>query len=284
MAFPTAPSSRKDDPLGRRSRLSFPLTWGGDKRAGADLDKEFSRGPLTRAQASFSVSRQTNPFFEAEDSRVRLSVRAERQVVRNVTLGASAAAQHVSFLADDDRVLDAGADIVVDTRRDPMLARNAVYAKAAWDHVNIDSGAAANRTTLDARGYVGLIGQTILVARVLREGSNEPLPAYLKPLLGGMDTLRGFPAGYKAGDTLVSASAELRVPLTSPLSVGKLGVRAFVDTGTAYQNGERFRDQPIDRGFGGGVWFSAAVLRLNLDVAHGVGGSTRVHFGTALSF
>jgi len=35
---------------------------------------------------------------------------------------------------------------------------------------------------------------------------------------------------------------------------------------------------------GGSVWFAAAFLRLNLAVARGIGASTRVHFGTNLTF
>ena len=95
---------------------------------------------------------------------------------------------------------------------------------------------------------------------------------------------RGIPAGFKAGDTVVSGSAELRVPLTSPLSLGKFGVSAFVDAGTAYDNGQSFSQQTLDRGVGGGIWLTATAFRLTLDVAHGIGGATRVHFGTSLLF
>ena len=120
--------------------------------------------------------------------------------------------------------------------------------------------------------------------RALREDSDRPLPPYLRPLLGGMANLRGFRAGSAVGDTLVAGSAELRLPLTSPLSIGKLGVSAFVDTGAAYDKGQRLGDQRLERGAGGSVWFAAAFVRLNLAVAHGIGASTRVHFGTSLTF
>jgi hemolysin activation/secretion protein len=141
-----------------------------------------------------------------------------------------------------------------------------------------------NRTELEGRGYLGLIGQTVLVARALRTSADRPLPQYLKPLLGGAQTLRGYAAGTRAGDTLVAGSLELRVPLTSPLSFGKLGVSAFVDIGTTHSRGERLQDQSFERGVGGSLWFSAAVVRLNLAVARGLNSSTRVHFGTGLSF
>ena len=38
------------------------------------------------------------------------------------------------------------------------------------------------------------------------------------------------------------------------------------------------------QGYGGSVWLTAALLRLNLAVAHGRGASTRVHFGLTLAF
>jgi hemolysin activation/secretion protein len=99
-----------------------------------------------------------------------------------------------------------------------------------------------------------------------------------------MPNLRGFEAGTAAGDTLVAGSVEVRVPLTSPLSVGKFGVNAFVDAGAVYDSGQGLADQTLRRGIGGGVWFSAAFVRLNLAVAHGIGAATHVHFGAGVSF
>ena len=86
------------------------------------------------------------------------------------------------------------------------------------------------------------------------------------------------------GDTFVTGSAELRIPLTSPLNVGKLGVSIFMDAGAAYAKGQRFTDQPLNKGIGGGVWISAAVFRMSLSVAHGLVSGTRVNFGAGLTF
>jgi len=287
------------DPAGKNSRLSFPLTWGGTKEAAAELDKTFVRGPLNRLVAGGSISRRTNPFFEQDDDRARVWVRGEREIVRALRVGATAGFQRASFFEARDRFNHAGADIALDTRLDPFLPRNAVYARAAWEHFSFGDGPAEAsgppegghsgvggmaRTELEARGYLGLIGQSILSVRGLRTESSRPLPPYLQPLLGGMANLRGFKAGVAAGDTLVATSAELIVPLTSPLNVGKIGVSVFADRGTVYMKGERFADQTMRQGYGGSVWFSAAFLRLNLAVAHGRGASTRVHFGATASF
>ncbi len=187
----------------------------------------------------------------------------------------------------------------MDTRRDPGLPRNAIYGKASWERLWFGANrskatagvnarepytGAASRTDIDAHGYVGLLGQSVLAVRAQRRDSDRPLPPYLQPLLGGAANVRGFAAGTAIGDTLVATSAELVLPLSSPISVGRMGVSLFVDTGTVYAKGERFADQTMKRGYGASVWFTAAFLRLNVAVAHGRGSSTRVHVGGNVSF
>ena len=270
----------RPDILGKRSRISFPLTWGGDKRAGIDLDMPIPGAGFDRVTAGASLSRRTNPFFEEEDSRRRVWIRGERELVRGVRAGVTAGWQRVSFFDAIDRFTHAGADLVLDTRIDPLLPRNAVYARASWEHLSLGT----NRTEVDAHGYVGLIGQSVLAVRALREDAGAPLPLSLQPLLGGMANLRGFAAGAFTGDTLVATSAAFMLPLTSPLSIGRIGVSAFVDAGTAYHKGARLSEQALKQGYGGSLWFSAAFLRLNVAVAHGRGSATRVHVGGSVSF
>ena len=270
--------------LGANSRLSFPLTWGGTRQAGAQLEKNFDTGPLTRVETGAALSGRTNPFFNEDDNRERMWVRAERAIGAPLRLGATAGWQHVNFMNTTDRFTQVEADVTFDTRLDPMLARNAVYVRAAAEHFDFLHAASATRIELDGRAYIGLFGQNILVLRALRQDSDVPLPPYLRPMLGGMGNVRGFKVGSAIGDTLVAGTAEIRAPLTSPLSVGKFGIAAFVDVGSIYDKGQHLDDQHFSQGYGGGVWFAAAFIHLNLVVAHGVGSSTRVHFGTTLSF
>jgi outer membrane protein assembly factor BamA len=268
---------------GRQSRLSFPLSWGGMKRAGVEIDRPFARGPLSRVSAGGALQRQRNPAFLENDDRRRLWGRAER-VLGPVRLGATAGWQHVSFAGERDSFRSVGGDVAFDTRIDPVLPRNAVYARASWEHLKFASGGDTNRTQFEGRGYVGLVGQTVLALQAVREDADRRLPRYLKPLLGGFSSLRGFKAGSFNGDTLVSGSAELRIPLSSPLEVGKFGVSIFVDAGTAYDKGARFRDQPLQTGVGASAWFVAAMFHVGLSVAHGRGADTRVNFGAGFTF
>ena len=285
--------------MGKRSRIMFPLSWGGNKQAGIDLEKRIDGGIIDRVTAGASISRRANLAFDQDDDRARLFVRGEHEFARVLRLGASTGWQRASFEGVADQFAQVGGDVVFDTRVDPILARNAVYGRASWEHLSFGDGplstpaqpggyagyqGSANRTTLEGRGYLGLVKQAVLEGRVLREDSDRPLPPYLQPQLGGLSTLRGFRTGSFVGDTLVAMSAEVVLPLTSPLKLGKFGVSAFVDRGTAYSKGERFSDQTLQEGYGGGVWFAAAFLRLNIAVAHGRGATTRVHVGGNVTF
>ena len=98
--------------------------------------------------------------------------------------------------------------------------------------------------------------------------------------------LRGYEFGYRAGDNLAALSAEIRVPVTSPLNMGRLGVKAFLDAGTVYAAGSKISQQRFDRGLGAGVFVTATVLRAGLDVAWPQTGDKkpRVHFGLGVTF
>ena len=58
----------------------------------------------------------------------------------------------------------------------------------------------------------------------------------------------------------------------------------FVDTGTAYDKGAKYRDQTLSTGIGGSVWMTVTGFRMSLAVAHGRGSGTRVNFGGGLTF
>ena len=271
------------DLFGGRSRLAIPLSWGGHKRAGVEAERVFERGPVSRVRAGASIERRRNPFYEEQDTRRRLWVRAER-AVGSMTAGATVASERVSFGNDDEWFRSAGADVVFDTRLDPGLPRNAVYARASWTRVAGRGSSRFERHEFDLRGYAALVRQTVLIARIEREGANRPVPPAFRSLLGGWSSLRGFRAGAYTGDTRVIGSLELRVPLSPVLMTARTGVSVFVDAGKAYDYGARFRDAPYRVGAGAGVWLSAPLVQAGVSVAHGRGSGTRVNVGVGLTF
>jgi len=270
--------------FGDRSRISVPLSWGGTRRAAVELEKNFAGGPITRVEVGAGIQRRENPAFEINDERKKAWTRVEKSINR-VRLGSTAAWDRVTFGAINEDVWTVGADVALDTRIDPAYPRNAVWLSASWDHLIFDAGHTLQRTRLDGRGYLGLIGQTVLAVRATREGANAAQPRYLQPLLGGWSSLRGFEAGQFHGDIVATASAELLIPISSPMSVGKLGVSAFIDSGVAYDYGLKFSDQPKHTGIGASLWFNATIFRLSFSVAKPRGGGdTRFNFGGGFTF
>ena len=267
----------------RRSRVSMPLSWGGLKQAVVEFDRPFQAGPLTRVQVGGGIQQTHNPGYDVDDTRHRTWVRLER-ALGPVRVGGTAEWQHVSFDGLDDDVRSGGLDVTVDTRQDPQQPRNAVLASASWTKLDFRTGDVVDRTRLEARGYVGLLGQTTLMIRALKEDANKPLAPAFQSLLGGSASLRGFRAGTAAADALVAGTVEFRAPLSSPLDLGRLGVNAFVDSGTVYAHDEHLSGQPFRTGFGAGVWLTATAFHLSLAVARGRGASTRVHFSAGIAY
>jgi outer membrane protein assembly factor BamA len=270
--------------LGPRSRISVPLTWGGERRAGAEIERTFERGPLTRVQGTIAIARRENPHVEIGDTRREVQVRAERSFTTWLRAGGNVGVTNVRFGDLDQSHTLSGVDVVVDTRRDPAFPRNAIHAIAGWNHLQFHGGGNVNRRYADLRGYRGVIRSTVLAVRFTTTQPSAALPAYEQPLLGGASLLRGYEFGYRVGDNLTAVSAELRVPLTSPLHIGRFGVKGFVDYGTVYPYGQKLADQRFDRGMGGGVFLTATVVRMGLDVAWSTEGKARVHFGLGVAF
>ncbi len=271
------------DGFGKGGRLSVPLTWGGTKRAAAEFERPVPRGPFERIAASVGVSRQTNPYYRIDVDRREATLAAWRQ------LGAVRAAGHVGagsvgFAGTDTRETTYGADVTLDTRADPAFPRNAVYAVAGWDRVAVSGGPAINRVRLDARGYVGLVGQAVVSVRAHVARADAPLPPFERFLLGGADSLRGYRAGTFAGDTIGGASLELRVPISSPLSFGRAGFDVFTDVGAVADHGASLGDAPFHSGYGGGVFFLASVFQINADIARRSGGGVRLHVMSGFRF
>ncbi len=272
------------DRLGPRSRISFPVSWGGERQARTQIERTFTGGPVSRLAAEAGIVRRENPHYQIADTRTSFNGRVESSVQRWLRLGAGGGVDEVKFGEQRDRLTRAGGDITIDTRVDPAFPRNAVHAALGLERLSFDAGE-ANRRTADLRGYLGLFGQSVLAVRAMSQTATAPLPDYEKGLLGGAANMRGYDAGYRAGDNLAAVSAELRLPVTTPLSVGRFGIKAFVDAGTAYAHGLKLGDQRLDAGYGGGAYLHLTILSLSLDVARGhETGKFRWHFGLGVTF
>jgi hypothetical protein len=274
------------DLLGAGERLSVPLTWGGTRKAALEFERLFERGPFTRVFSSFGIWQRENPSYEIDDQRVEWLGRVERHFAGVVRTGFEVSDASVEFGATNERLWTMGAEVALDTRRDPAFPRNAVYLGAGWTGLDVHGPTTrVNRYLVDTRGYVGVFRQLVLAARAQYTAADAPLPIYERILIGGASTLRGFNAGEFTGDRAFVTSAELRLPITSVLNAAKLGIYGFTDAAKAYDYGTRFEDAPWRQSAGAGAFMIASVVRLNLELGHGFKtGDTRVHFGMGFAF
>lgn len=272
------------DVTGRGSRVSVPFSWGAEKRAALEYTHRFGSDGRVLAEATASWQRRENPFYDLDDSRRTASAGLSWQIARPLRASARAGLTSVSFDDADERFPWGGVSLTLDTRLDPSLPRNAVYASVGVERLAFDHQPAATRVRTEARGYLGLIGQSILAVRALHVMSDTALPAFERALIGGGSTVRGSRFGYASGDNLAVGSVEVRVPVSSALTIGRLGVSVFADVGAAYDRGTAWRDADYRWGYGAGAFVSATIFKFNLDVATDGRGGARVHAATGFRF
>jgi hypothetical protein len=283
--------------LGAGERLSVPLSWGGTRRIALEAERTFDRGPLTRILGSAALWQRENPGFVFEDDdedsttdrRFELKARAERSVGRFLFTGVETTRARVEFGPfPTEHQWTVGADAALDLRGNPAFPANAVYLGAGWNalhHPALERH--TNRYDLDARGYLRLIGQPVLAGRVRYLKADGPLPVYERYLIGGSDTLRGFRAGALNGTEFLVTSGELRIPVTSVVTGAKLGLNIFMDAVKKLDFDDDINDSGWRRSAGAGVFLIASVIKLNLDVARGLGphgGDTRIHLSSGFAF
>jgi hypothetical protein len=272
------------DTLGPRSRISMPLSWGGERQVAVELERGFEGPFVSRAFGAVSLKRRENPFFEIGDTRRTASVGIDRVLTPWLTATANARVVNVAFAELDESHRAFGTRLTLDTRHDPVFPRNAVHAQVGWEHLDFDERGGVDRWSSDLRGFIGLVGPAVLVVGAGIDRASSPLPPYEQRLLGGGGTVRGYRAGTAIGDSLALASIELRVPVTSPLSVGRFGVKAFTDLGVVWNSGERLLDQQWSRGIGGGAFFTLTAFTAGVDVAWSESGRARAHVTMGLTF
>jgi outer membrane protein assembly factor BamA len=262
------------------------LTWGGERQAQVEVERTFDRRAVARVVGGGGITRRENPFYVLGDTRETVWGRVETAPRPWLRGGAQARFASVSFgeMAGEG-LATMGADVVLDTRHDPALPRNATFVslsveRLAFDQTALGDSAAgagsrsATRLALDARGYLGLVRQTVLAVRAQSVTASRALPPFEQQLLGGMASLRGYDVGSQAGDNLAAMSAELLMPITSPLSLARLGLKVFTDTGTVYAAGTTLGEQRFRWGYGVGAFINATVFTLGVDVGWREGGGT----------
>lgn len=272
------------DLLGLDERISIPLTWGGVRRAA--IEGEFNlHNPVAQSlTTTVGVSRKENPHYKIGDFRKEVHANVKRRLKlfeANVHSGWT----DVDFGNQEGDFVTVGAGLVFDTRQDVNLPRDAVYTDIGWKRLSfLGDGHGTNIHTVDLRGYKGIFGQAVLAGQIYYSGTDEALPDYERPFLGGATTLRGHEPGAFIGDNIATASLELRLPLNSLRSPYRAGIDIFLDSGTVYDHGKSIGNAKFRHGTGVGAFFLIMGFGVKVDVAYNTHDAFRVHFSTGFRF
>ena len=260
-------------------RISLPITWGGVKRVALEISRDFDAGPISTLQGGAALSRREHPHFDINDDRMEGWIGLGRSFGR-FRLGAEARWTDVGFGRLDQRFMSYSIDLGYDNRRGTFFPRNSVFGRIGWEAMNIfdDGHGAIQRMNLDLRGYLGLIGKSVLSMRAYYHSTDGPIPDYQRPYVGGSASLRGHPASAFLDDNVAYGSIELRIPLTTIYEVSQAGFSVFLDAATTYPHGVSLNRARVHKGVGVGGFIVATFLRLNVDVAHDLEDGVRVHF------
>ena len=271
------------DVPGQGGRVSVPMTWGADRRTAVEVERPFGNEAVGLLRGGASSGRRVHPHFEVEDHRSRVWGGVERRLAFGVRAGAEAAREEVVFGGLTDRLTRVILLLEYDSLSG-MFPRDDVKLRAAVERLSVAGHpAAVLRPSVDAQAFKGVGGQAVLAARVLYEGASAPLPPYERSLLGGLGTLRGWKFAARVGDSLLAASIELRLPLSSPLATGKTGFLLFYDTAAVWNAGSA-RDQWLE-GVGVGVFVDLPVIgSVRFDVGHDLRGGVVVHSVAGFGF
>ncbi len=274
------------DGLGLGERVSVPLTWGGEKQAAVEVDRTFGGGPVARLFGRARVSVRRHPHYHVDERRAELGARVEQVVATRVRTGVEVGRASVRFGPAERGHWTIGVDATLDTRGDPAFPGHAVVLEAGWRSLRLDGARApVTQVRAEARGYLRVVGQSVLAVRARFDGADRALPPYEQWLLGGAGTLRGHRVGELVGDRRAASSVELRIPVDSPVGTGRAGFVVFYDAGKVWAAGEPFRAVRWRQGAGVGVFVLAPFFRLGLDVAANLdGGGGRAHLAFGLRF
>lgn len=272
------------DLFGWGERLVMPVSFFGVEQVGATLRFEDVGGVIGMLDFSIQRRKWTNPHYDIEDDRISAGVQAIQRYGW-FRMSGGWLYEDVTFGALEEKLHHANFQFALDTRQSRYDSYDAVYASAgierSWSDLLDDS---FDRYNFDLRAYKQVFGRTVLAGWVRSEHASDPLPAFMRPVIGGARTLRGHETDAYSGDNLFLATVELRVPLTPVAALYKGGIFGFYDWGAVWDDGTAFDDAVMHEGVGIGAWFIVSGIGANLSVANNRDGEWRVHFGSGLKF
>jgi hypothetical protein len=174
-------------------------------------------------------------------------------------------------------------ELVVDTRDAPSFPTRGIRVEVSGAAYPRAGGAKEpfGSTQAEVRGYarVPVLSGPVLAVRIGGQQVLGRFPVHEAAFLGGSATVRGYPYQRFAGDALLYANSELRVPLIEANLVvrGTLGGSLLADAGRVYFDGES--DGGWHTATGASVWFATPGPTVSLSYARGEVGQLYLKLG-----
>jgi len=215
---------------------------------------------------------------------VYLGARDDRISLADLSAEEAAILTGPAFQPSDVRSLTAA--LATDTRDNRDYPRHGAFYQLSSEFAGLLGGSSDfDKFSGDVRRYLPLGKKNTFAMRLLL-GTITGSPPYLEEfMIGGTESLRGYPTDEFVGDHLALLNTELRVPMGKNL----IAV-AFVDVGDAW--GGPVANDPLIQGdatftahvgYGLGVRVKTPIGPLRLDIGFGPEG-TQTHFGIAQMF
>ena len=252
--------------LGLRQTLGIQAETGGKNSMQLFWTNPWWGKPHLFSQIRIAYQDQPYPYSDFPApfnfTRKKISLRIGQQVRRPLRYGLQLAVEEVRssrpirFSGEQNRSLTAGVFLQHDTRDWPAYPRHGYVFEAAFDHIQSDRND-YEYALLNARTYIPQRERDILALQCLIQGYLGSIPVYERLHLGGGDSVRGLPTGFKAGDRLVMINCEYRFPIMyernfrENVHVGYAGV-LFADLGSAWFAG-KWRSRDLQGAVGIGI-------------------------------
>ena len=271
------------DSLGERSRVSVPMTWGGERRIGLEAERSFD-GPISIVRGGVSLYRRVNPFFEVPDRRTEARVEADASSRRGCARASMRAWRTSSSGPTTRHGTAPRASTPWSTRGSIRRSRATRSTRASGGSGCTFGGVAGplvHRRARIHRPAWRLAGAG--AAGAADQGGQQPAVRGAEPAWRQRHRARlsNRPPRRRQPVCDVGRTA---IPLNSPLTFGRFGFKAFVDAGTVWNTGARYDDEKFDRGIGGGIYLGAGPFIIDLDIAKPRIGNVRAHFGMGVTF
>jgi len=116
--------------------VSFPLSWGATRRAAIEADRTFMTD-RSRGSPAASASRSARTrIFLVDDRRTEVKARGERRVFNMLTFGGELGRTRLTFKPVQENFWTTGADVTLDTRRDPSFPSDAILTSVTWSRLH----------------------------------------------------------------------------------------------------------------------------------------------------